>query len=660
VKQAYLFLLVLLSPMGLSAAPQLDLEIRLDPANRKLSAVSHLIDTKGLPGFALAPGFRISSMKVDGKAVNPAKLLQHTGHRYRLPEGSRRISLAYEADLQALANLDHRQVLDAQPAMSGEEGSFLPGGSGWYPDPGVPFSYRVILHLPAGQKGLVPGDLVKESETGKGYVAEYVLAHPAEGIELMAGPYAVQEHALKLPSGRQIRIRTWFHAELAEFSPTYLEDSARYILRYSRLIGDYPFGLFSIVSSPLPTGFGMPSLTYLGREVIRLPFIRATSLGHEVLHNWWGNGVFPDWRQGNWSEGLTTFLADYAYKEDAGADSAREMRLGWLRDLAALPPAEDIALKGFVSRRHGISSIVGYNKSAMVFFMLRDLIGREALEHGLRQLWRDKRFQTASWADLEAAFAKASGRPLGAFFRQWVDQPGAPDIRLSGASSASGDLRLGLSQSGNFALRVPLRLVYANRSEDVWVEMAGRQQTIRLSGKGDARAVQLDPDYRVWRRVDPRLMPAILREIFVAPRASVLVADDSPDLQSAARALAGKVLDARPEMLPGDDQAIAEALLVIGSGPAVDVLLARRGLAPRPPAVAGQGSAQVWADRDASGRPYAVISVRDAASLKALERGLPHYGRQSWLVFDSSRAIAKGVAQARPEQVEVSIAQPGH
>jgi len=140
----------------------------------------------------------------------------------------------------------------------------------------------------------------------------------------------------------------------------------------------------------------------------------------------------------------------------------------------------------------------------------------------------------------------------------------------------------------------------------------------------------------------------------------VLVADDAPDLQSAARILAGKVLDAKPEILPGDHQAIANALLVIGSGPAVDVLLARRGLAPRPQAVVGQGTAQVWADRDASGRPYAVISVRDAASLKALERGLPHYGRQSWLVFDSSRAIAKGVAQARPEQVEVSIAQPGH
>ena len=82
----------------------------------------------------------------------------------------------------------------------------------------------------------------------------------------------------------------------------------------------------------------MPTLTYLGIDVLRLPFIRATSLGHEVLHNWWGNGVYPDWQSGNWSEGLTTFLADYAYKEEESEAAAREMRIGWLRDYAAVPP----------------------------------------------------------------------------------------------------------------------------------------------------------------------------------------------------------------------------------------------------------------------------------------------------------------------------------
>ena len=59
--------------------------------------------------------------------------------------------------------------------------------------------------------------------------------------------------------------------------------------------------------------------------MLRLPFIRASSLGHEVLHNWWGNGVLVDYARGNWSEGLTTFMADYAYKSEESAAAAREM-----------------------------------------------------------------------------------------------------------------------------------------------------------------------------------------------------------------------------------------------------------------------------------------------------------------------------------------------
>lgn len=80
-----------------------------------------------------------------------------------------------------------------------------------------------------------------------------------------------------------------------------------------------------VVASPLPTGFGMPKLTYLGADVLRLPFIRKTSLGHEILHNWWRNGVYVDYTRGNWSEGLTTFMADYAYKEDESAAAASRL-----------------------------------------------------------------------------------------------------------------------------------------------------------------------------------------------------------------------------------------------------------------------------------------------------------------------------------------------
>ena len=87
----------------------------------------------------------------------------------------------------------------------------------------------------------------------------------------------------------------------------------------------------------------------------------------------------------------------------------------------------------------------------------------------------------------------------------------------------------------------------------------------------------------------------------------------------------------------------------------VDAWLARHGLPPGPSA--RSGTAQAWAGRDAAGRPYAVIAGRDAAAIKALERGLPHYGRQSWLVFEGARMAEKGVWPPRVERVPVSAAR---
>jgi hypothetical protein len=651
-----LAVLSLLLPGLAAAMPQLDLQVRLDPATRRFEASATLADSRGIAGFGLGKEFAILDLQVDGRAVVAAET-QRDGRRWiALPAGSRRVAVRYRAELPALAPLDARQVLADRTPVSGPEGTFLPAAADWYPVPRGYFGYRVALELPPGQKGLVPGDPVSESDGPQGYRAAYDFPYPAEGIDLMAGPYVVAERALTLPSGRKIELRTWFHPELAPLADGYLADSARYIERYSKLIGDYPFAAFGIVSSPTPTGFGMPSLTYLGREVLRLPFIRATSLGHEVLHNWWGNGVYPDWARGNWSEGLTTFLADYAYKEDAGEDAARAMRLGWLRDLAAVPPGSDGALKDFTARRHGISTIVGYNKAAMVFLMLQDEIGRPAFERGLRLFWEGQRFREASWADLETAFATAAGRPLTDFFQQWVTRPGAPGLRLKSATQQSDRLAVAIEQSGDYALKIPLRLTFADRTEMRRIETDGRKASLLIDQARGVQSVELDPDYRLWRRVDPALLPAILREVFVAPRVALIVPDGDAATRSAAQALAGRVLDARPASAENGAKGLpAMPACVIGSDAAIDAWLARHGLPPRPAALKNNAgaTAQVWAGRNARGTPYAVIAARDAAAIEALARPLPHYGSQSWLAFDGARAVDKGVWPPRAESVPV-------
>jgi aminopeptidase N len=101
----------------------------------------------------------------------------------------------------------------------------------------------------------------------------------------------------------------------APLARKYLAATHRYLALYDELIGPYPYKKFAMVENFRQTGYGMPSFTLLGSRVIRFPFILSSSYPHEILHNWWGNSVYVDYDSGNWSEGLTSYLADHLIRE---------------------------------------------------------------------------------------------------------------------------------------------------------------------------------------------------------------------------------------------------------------------------------------------------------------------------------------------------------
>lgn len=643
------------------AAPQLELDVVLDP-DARLLRVEATLPAERIATVALFEGLRITAATLDGKpVVAQAGSVAHGVREWRLPNSTpagQRLHIAYEGKLLPLdRSADHRRVLRALPPMASIEGSFLPAASAWYPSPGELFTYRVRLSLPSGQRGLVAGDLTDEriaAKAGERTIATFEMRAPTDGVDLMAGPYIVTERVVERADASALRLRSYFTPAITALAKDYLDDSQRYIERYAKSIGAYPFASFSIVASPLPTGFGMPTLTYLGEAVLRLPFIRATSLGHEVLHNWWGNGVYVDYSGGNWAEGLTTFMADYSYKEEASADAAREMRLGWLRDFAALPPGAAKPLTAFRSRAHGADAATGYGKAAMLFVMLRDLIGKAAFEQGVRRFWAGFRFREAGWDDLRAAFESTSGRDLARFFAQWLERADAPAPRVVSARALRTEIEVTLEQSEPpYTLRIPLAFDGADGSVTQSVALSRNRETLRVSASGSPSTLRLDPELRLWRRLDPRTLPPILRQWILARAPRYATVTDADDFSVAARHLANRLFES-----PARRVDLADAgdgpLLIVGLHAEVDAALARLGLPPRPPRLDGRGSAQVWTVvRAPDETPIAIVSARDADAILALERPLPHYGAQSFLAFDARRAILRGVWPVRVEAIPV-------
>ncbi len=606
---------VLLVTTAAGAGVHHDLTVTLDPANRRLDVVDRVrsdADTRA----TLPDG--LTGVTVDGTAAPAGPIPMAAG---------RTITVAYRTTLPAPARDD-----GAARSFADSDGSFLAPGT-WHPRVDAPtFTWRLQTDVPAGQRAVAPGRLDAEDVGAERVRATFVGDTPTEELPLFAGPYVVTERM-----HRGTRLRTWLHPDVAELADTYLQKTAGYLDLYDGWIGAYPFPGFDVVSSPLPVGLGFPGLTWIGRQVLRLPFIPDTSLGHEVLHCWWGNGVFVDPSQGNWAEGLTTFMADYTFVERRSADEARTMRLRWLREFAVLPAAQDVALSTFRAKGHTASQVIGYHKAAMVFAMLRDTIGAGAFADGVRTFWTRHRFTAAGWRELEAAFAAAAGRSLDTFFAQWVTRAGAPVLGVRDARATGTRVEVTLTQEApTYALRVPVHVTTDATPTVAAVALDGTAATTEIDATATPRALLVDPDFRVFRRLAPDEVPPILRTVAFDPSTATVLIDQP----QAARAVATALLEGDPRVT--DAIPATGPVLAIGSAAAVDAWLARNRLPAAPPEVAGKGTARAWAT-SAEGRTVVVVAGVDADALAAAAGPLPHLAGESWVVFEGRRSVARGL-----------------
>ena len=645
------------------AAPvRADIEVRIDPETRELTG-------RGVwtvpPGESLAISlddrFDVLRLEVDGRPLSA--VTQRDGRRQwrlaRSDAATRRVEIEWRGRLDPLeADLDHRQVLRHAVPVTAPRGTFLPGAAQWHPVfIGRPLKYTLSVDVPQSQRAIVAGDLASARNIDGRRLQTYRFEQPDPAIDLMAGPYHVMERKFPSAGGRTLTLRTLLHEEVADLGAGYLDATERYLRLYENWIGPYPYGSFSIVSSPTPTGFGMPTLTYLGIDVLRLPFIRDTSLGHEVLHNWWGNGVYPDYATGNWSEGLTTFMADHAYREQAGPGAARDLRLAWLRDVAALDSGQDRPLREFTSRTHGSDQVVGYHKAAMLFVMLRDTISSDAFDQGLRAFWSEHRGSIASWEDLRTAFERTSQRDLAGFFAQWLNRAGAPNLRLESAQAVkdSNGWRVDFTLSQErpaYQLRVPVAVDAGSGQQVHWVDFDRERATFGVRSAQPPRSITLDPDARLLRRLAPGEAPPILRRAMLDPTTVTVLTG----AEEAGAALARRVVEHPLQLRSPEAPPPAAPLLLVGLERDVNRYLARHGLAPRPAELdvtPDRATAWVWTATRTTGETVTIVSARDAAALAALGRPLPHYGRQSWLVFDGGTATARGTWPSRPQSVRL-------
>ena len=219
------------------------------------------------------------------------------------------------------------------------------------------------------------------------------------------------------------RLHVYLYEDDATLAKTLLDHLSSYMKKYESDIGPYPYDHFSVVECPDEVGYAFPKMTWIGTHLLRYPFILNTSLPHELLHSWWGNGVFVDYEKGNWCEGLTVMGADYGLLSDSEKRIYRLKTITSYLDFAK--NGKEIPLTKFVSRGEDPAlQAIGYGKALMVFIMLEQQIGETQFKQALRLFYNRYKFQTASYDDFFSVMEEVSHQDLSSFKENWIHTTG--------------------------------------------------------------------------------------------------------------------------------------------------------------------------------------------------------------------------------------------
>jgi Peptidase family M28/Peptidase family M1 domain/PDZ domain len=561
---------------------------------------------------------------------------------------------------------EYERGFSETPGIIDTQGVYLAGSTYWVPwFNNKNITFELTTTIPKPWDVVSEGKRTLNEEKDSNHIICWDSPEPMEEIYLIAAQFTEYSK----PAG-SVDVMAFLRTPDETLANKYLEATAQYLEMYRKLIGPYPFTKFALVENFWETGYGMPSFTLLGEQIIRFPFILNSSYPHELLHNYWGNSVYVDFKSGNWCEGLTAYMADHLIAEQRGqGEEYRRTALQKYTDYVS--SSNDFPLSEFGSRYNASSEAIGYGKSLMMWNMLREMVGDEDFVKGFQEFYREYKFKTASFDDIRKTMESVTGKDLKSFFDQWVKRTGAPELSLSGLSVEKNKegykLKFTLKQVQDedaFNIEVPVAVSFEKKAEIKKVEMNSKEESYEMTFPKEPLLVQVDPQFNMFRKLNFNEIPPSLSKIFGSENILIILpskadkqkqeyykklADDwSSDTTKQIKVM----YDNEVSSLPADVDT-----WVLGT----ENIFAKNikdGLKDYD-AHLNSDSVSFANTSFSSNKNSIIIAVRNPINLASvcvflstdnkdavpgLERKLPHYGKYSYLVFEGTEPtnIAKG------------------
>ena len=221
---------------------------------------------------------------------------------------------------------------------------------------------------------------------------------------------------------------------------------------------------------------------------------------HEIAHQWFGNAVTEfDWDDVWLSEGFATYFTLVYIEHSAGHDEfvrglmkSREQIISYL----AKNPDSPIVHNN-LNDMSKVTSALTYQKGAWILHMLRTEVGEANFQKGIRSYYKKYFNSNATTNDFRQEMEQASGMDLTAFFKQWLNRDGLPNIKARWKwDPKAKELRITVSQKQSLPFSFPLE--FGIRTEDqttqiLKADVDQSESTFSFPMEKRPLAVSLDP-----------------------------------------------------------------------------------------------------------------------------------------------------------------------
>lgn len=302
--------------------------------------------------------------------------------------------------------------------------------NGWNNDPyytlGDPFysdvaNYRVTFTVPQNMVVATTG-VIKAEKTSSGNKTLTIDAQKVRDFAMVLSP------KFKVVEGNVdgIKIKSYYFTE--DYGNKALKFAMDAVKFYNSYIGKYPYNQYSVVQSDFYMG-GMeyPNIVMISKDlysknnIFNLEYVIA----HETAHQWWYGAVGNNEVKEAWlDEGLTEYTTIMYIERYYGKATADEV---WNSIVSGefdkyLKTNSDSSMVKTLADFKGWSDYTNivYNKGAMVFQELRDLIGDKEFKEALNKYYEKYKYKNATTQDLIDVVDSVTGKDTGGFFQEWL------------------------------------------------------------------------------------------------------------------------------------------------------------------------------------------------------------------------------------------------